>query len=126
MLVDYLIVTSAVAIASLVWWVFLDDYPAIHARVKNLPLIGKPLDCSFCFPMWLTFVAMFFFQPLAIPVATLFPMGGIIGVFGRFALEWFAVGAGVLFVRHTIFAIREIGAVFNHRHRKNHEKDAWK
>ncbi|HUC02101.1 MAG TPA: hypothetical protein VMA75_04360 [Candidatus Paceibacterota bacterium] len=123
MLIDYLIVASAVAVASLIWWNWLDDHPAFHAWVKKLPIVGHPLDCSFCFPLWLTFFSMFFFQPLAAPAALLLPWPGIPGMVGRFILEWFSLGAGVLFIRHSIFAIREIGAVFNHQHRKNHEND---
>ncbi len=124
MLTNYLIVASSVAVASLVWWVWLDDHPNFHAWVKKLPFVGHPLDCSFCLPMWFTFIAVFFFQPLSTPIALLAPWEGFLGALVRFMLGWFSLGAGVLLIRHSIFVIREVGAVYNHQHRKNHENDA--
>ncbi len=123
MLTNYLIVASAIAVASLLWWAWLDDHPAFHVWVKSIPFFGQPLDCSVCFPMWLTFFAMFFFQPLATPIALLLPWNNVFGVIGRFILEWFSVGAGMFLIRHSIFALREAGAVLNHKHKKNHEDD---
>lgn len=122
MLADYLIIASATAIASLTWWAWLDDHPSFHAWVKKLPFIGKPLNCSFCFPMWLAFFAALLFDLLTAPIAVLAPWSGFFGVLVRFGIEWFSLGAGVLLIRHTIFALREIGAVYNHQHKQNHER----
>lgn len=123
MLTDYFIVASAVAVASLAWWNWLDDHPAFHARVKRLPGIGHPLDCSFCFPLWLTFFTLLFIRPLAPHIGAMNLWDGPVGYTARFILEWLSLGASVLLIRHTIFMIREIGAVYNHQHRKNHEHE---
>jgi len=126
MLTHYLIVASSIAIASLIWWNWLDDHATFHARVRRIPFFGHLLDCSFCLPMWLTFLTVFFFTPLSQPIAQLAPWNGLAGVITRFFLEWFSVAAGMFLIRHSIFMVREIGAVYNHQHRKNHEEDEHK
>lgn len=117
--IDYFIMTSAIATVSLVWRMLLLDYPKFDSFVENIPFIGEGLVCSFCFPLWLTFVSLFFENPIADWTPDLSP-GGLESVF-NFLVAWMSVGFGVLVMRFLVVALMDGSAILSHKHRASHE-----
>jgi hypothetical protein len=85
---------SFVAIASLIWRSFLNDFPIFRERLRNrlLFLIRKPLFCGFCFTSWTAFFTAIFFRP--------FPEL-------NFFVGWFAIDTIALLIRSILIVLEE-------------------
>jgi len=117
----YFILTSSLATASVVWRTLKQDHPRFGAFIKSLPVVGKPLSCGFCFPMWLTFAALFFINPIE-------PLGAVSGtsLLGdslEFVTAWMSVGFGVLTMRFLLVGMQDGAAILAHTHRALHTHD---
>lgn len=115
----YFILASSLATVSVAWRTFKQDHPALGAYVKNMPFIGTPLSCGFCFPMWLTFFALLFISPVQpVGIATTL---GLLQTVLEFVIAWMTVGFGVLTMRFLLVALQDGAAVLAHMHRASHK-----
>jgi len=113
--------TSSLATASVVWRTLKQDHPKFGAFVKSLPVVGRPLSCGFCFPMWITFAALFFVNPIE-PLGTV-PSTDMLRDIVEFVTAWMSVGFGVLTMRFLLVGLQDGAAVLAHMHRALHTHD---
>ncbi len=117
---DYFILTSAIATATLIWRNLKEDHPIFKSRVATLPLIGEALSCGFCFAVWMSLLGVVILNPMSTWHPDPLRLGGIFAQIFLFLASWFAVAAGVLFIRSVVIVLLELGAVLKHRHQSNH------
>jgi hypothetical protein len=86
---------SFVAITSLIWRSFLNDFPSLREGLRKRLhfLIRKPLFCGFCFTSWVAFFTAIIFQP--------FPQI-------NFFITWFTIDAVALLIRSALIALEEL------------------
>ena len=115
MFTNYCILAASTATIALIWRTLLLDHPRILAFVESIPLIGGALRCGFCAAVWLSLLAVLFYNPLTTQTQQ-FPF--VIGL----AISWLALSAGVLFIRNLIAALMEGTGVLTALHRREHNE----
>jgi hypothetical protein len=116
MIIDFLIVTAVTTTAALIWRALLLDHPRLLKLVRKLPLIGGTLSCGFCAALWFSLIAVLIENPFLLWRPSL-PM------ITKLFIGWFALGAGVLFLRNLIAVLMEGNGVLTEMHRRNHEEE---
>lgn len=119
---DYFILSSAVATASLVWRQWLLDHPKFDASVERIPFLGEGLVCGFCFPLYLTLIAVLFSNP--IQGWTFHISLGYFEPFFMLLMGWMSVGLAVLAMRFLVVALMDGSAILSHKHRESHRQDS--
>jgi hypothetical protein len=113
MITSYCIIVGSTAALALVWRTLLLDHPRLLAFIESIPLLGGVLRCGFCAVVWLSLFATLFYNPLASWADRFSFLVAIL-------ISWFAVSAGVLFVRNLIACLMEGCGVLTELHRRNH------
>ena len=114
MLTNYLILTAAIASATILFRTLKDDHPSFKRFIRELPLIGESLSCGVCISYWFSLPVVIVADPLGswefLPPVPLL----------HFATSWLVLGVSVLFARSLVIVLLEAAAVLKHRHQSGH------
>lgn len=122
--INYFIVSSTLAGASLVWRMLLLDHPTFDRFVEKIPVVGNALVCGFCFPMWLTFFTVLAINPLDSwrPLfVSEWPKFGITVV--QIVFGWLTTGTAALFIRFLVVGLMDGSALISHQHKASHGEE---
>lgn len=118
MLTNYLVLTIAVASATILFRTLKDDHPSFKRFIRELPLVGQSLSCGVCISYWFSLPVVIVADPLA--PWTFFPTIPLV----HFIASWLVLGVSVLFVRSLVIVLLEAAAVLKHRHQVGHAQAA--
>lgn len=110
MFTDYVLIAAITTTAALIWRALLLEHAPLLARVEALPFIGGALRCGFCMSVWLSLFAVAIQNPIEAWTNSFHPFIALL-------CAWFALAAGVLFLRNLIAALIEGTGVLTHMHR---------
>lgn len=66
MILNILLISTAIAGISMIWRKWLHDHPQAKISLKsNAGVIGKAVTCGICSVYWLTFIILLLINPLA-------------------------------------------------------------
>ncbi len=106
MLNSYLVLAFAIAGATIIWRVLVDDYPQLRARVCRIPIFGRSLVCGVCVSYWFSLAGLLATGHMQWDLSLI--------------IHWFALGTAVLFVRSAVLATLDLAAILKHKHLQTH------
>ena len=113
----YFYAIAITVVLALNWRNILADYPSLLNKVSKIPLVGKAMVCSFCYPQWIALFVTLTFNPIitnANVLITNIPLSNML-------IDWLAVSFAVLLVRPLISLIMDMSAVYKHKHLELHK-----